>query len=77
MQLTCCTVPGTYTFASNACNFSLSFSRISSALQNAIADAAPSAIVSTSQGDNWSIRLNEAELRLSGLSPHPQGAWGG
>jgi serine/threonine protein kinase len=54
-----------------------SFSRISSALQDAIAGAAPSAAVSTSQGGGWSIRLNEAELRLSEISPHQQGAWGG
>jgi eukaryotic-like serine/threonine-protein kinase len=54
-----------------------SFSRISSALRETIADAASSATVSASQRDSWSIRLNQAELTLSGVSSHQQGAWGG
>jgi serine/threonine-protein kinase len=54
-----------------------SFSRISSALHDAIADAAPSATVSTLQRGGWSICHNQAELTLSGVSPHQQGAWGG
>ena len=54
-----------------------SFSRISVALQNAIADAAPAAAVSTYRNDGWTIRLNQAELTLSEPSPHQQGAWGG
>ena len=54
-----------------------SFSRISAALQEAIADVAPSATVSTSARGGWSIRLNQAELTLSESSPHQQDAWGG
>ncbi len=54
-----------------------SFERISIALRDAITAAAPAATLSASQGGSWSIRLNLAELRLSPVTRHRPGDWGG
>lgn len=53
-----------------------SFSRISSALRDAIAESAPTATVRTSLGGGWTITLAQAELTLLGSSIHQQGEWG-
>ena len=54
-----------------------SFERISIALRDAFIAAAPAAVPSAGRGGSWSLRLSQAELRLSLVSQHARGAWGG
>jgi hypothetical protein len=52
-----------------------SFERISAALLEAITSAVPTAAVA--EGRGWGVRFNQAELRMSTVSQHSHGEWGG